>query len=269
MQTNESLPRVGERLSRLRRDNNMTQEALAEYLGVSRQAVSKWESDLTYPETDKLIRLARLYGCSVDYLLTGEETVKVEPNTGASEHKSPKKFDPYAYHFEYKSRRTVKGIPLVHVNFGLGRKAHGVIAIGLRARGIVSVGLLSMGVISFGVLSMGILALGALSLGVIALGSLAAGILALGGVALGLLAMGGVAVGLFAVGGVAYGYFMAFGDWAGGMIALGQSHAAGSLFSHDGTVPLDPSAVESLIDTHIPALFKWIARWILSVSRLS
>ena len=60
---------LGEKLSRLRRENNYTQEKLADILGVSRQAISKWESDVAYPETDKLIRLSALFHCSLDYLV--------------------------------------------------------------------------------------------------------------------------------------------------------------------------------------------------------
>ena len=52
---------LGEKLSKLRRENNYTQEQLADILAVSRQAISKWESNITYPETDKLIRLSELF----------------------------------------------------------------------------------------------------------------------------------------------------------------------------------------------------------------
>lgn len=41
---------LGDKISKLRKENNYTQEQLADILGVSRQAISKWESDLTYPE---------------------------------------------------------------------------------------------------------------------------------------------------------------------------------------------------------------------------
>ena len=60
---------LGNKLSRLRKENNYTQEQLAEILGVSRQSISKWESDISYPETDKLIHLSNLFGYSLDYLL--------------------------------------------------------------------------------------------------------------------------------------------------------------------------------------------------------
>ena len=46
----------GEKLARLRRENNITQDQLAQLLSVSRQSVSKWESGTAFPETDKLIR---------------------------------------------------------------------------------------------------------------------------------------------------------------------------------------------------------------------
>ncbi len=59
----------GERLSKLRKGNNYTQEQLADILGVTRQSVSKWESNLTYPETEKLIHLSKLYNVSIDYII--------------------------------------------------------------------------------------------------------------------------------------------------------------------------------------------------------
>ena len=62
----------GDKLTKLRKQKNLTQEQLADMLGVSRQSVSKWESDTAYPETDKLISLAKLFKCSTDYLLKDE-----------------------------------------------------------------------------------------------------------------------------------------------------------------------------------------------------
>ena len=54
---------LGDKLSKLRKENNYTQEQLADILGASRQAISKWENDISYPETDKLIRMSELF-CS-------------------------------------------------------------------------------------------------------------------------------------------------------------------------------------------------------------
>ena len=60
---------LGNNLQYLRRlSGNMTQEALAERLGVSRQTVSKWELDAALPEIDKAIELCRLFSCTLDNL---------------------------------------------------------------------------------------------------------------------------------------------------------------------------------------------------------
>ena len=56
----------------LRSQRNMTQEQLAMLVGVSRQAVSKWESDKAYPEMDKLLAICDLFGCTLDDLVLGD-----------------------------------------------------------------------------------------------------------------------------------------------------------------------------------------------------
>jgi transcriptional regulator with XRE-family HTH domain len=66
----------GEKLQRLRQKAGMSQDALAEKLSVSRQAVSRWERDETMPETDKVIALADLFGVTTDYLLRQTEEKK-------------------------------------------------------------------------------------------------------------------------------------------------------------------------------------------------
>ncbi|MCH3967328.1 MAG: helix-turn-helix domain-containing protein [Atopobiaceae bacterium] len=63
---------IAYRLSKLRRDRGLSQESLANQLGVSRQAVSKWERAESSPDTDNLIALADLYGMSLDDLLKGD-----------------------------------------------------------------------------------------------------------------------------------------------------------------------------------------------------
>lgn len=55
--------------------NKMTQEELAEKLGVSRQTVSKWELDATYPEMDKTIEICKLFSCSMDELIREDMNV--------------------------------------------------------------------------------------------------------------------------------------------------------------------------------------------------
>lgn len=62
----------GTNLQYLRKKKGMTQEALAETLDVSRQTVSKWESDGAFPETDKIIALCDLFSCNMDELIRGD-----------------------------------------------------------------------------------------------------------------------------------------------------------------------------------------------------
>ena len=63
----------GETLFKLRKEKGLSQEALAERLGTTRQAVSKWENDQGFPETEKLLALSNLFEVSVDTLLKGEK----------------------------------------------------------------------------------------------------------------------------------------------------------------------------------------------------
>lgn len=59
----------GDYLKKLRNENNLSQEKLAEKLGVSRQSISKWEQGYAVPDTDNLFKLSKLYGKSVDTIL--------------------------------------------------------------------------------------------------------------------------------------------------------------------------------------------------------
>lgn len=62
----------GEKITLIRKENNLTQEQFAEMMNVSRQSVSKWELGTAYPDTEKLIRISKLFSCSLDYLLKDE-----------------------------------------------------------------------------------------------------------------------------------------------------------------------------------------------------
>lgn len=73
---------LGENITRLRTAKGMSQGALAEALEVSRQSVSKWETDGSVPELDKLVKLSRLFGVTLDELVTGE---KAAPEGAAAE----------------------------------------------------------------------------------------------------------------------------------------------------------------------------------------
>lgn len=60
---------LADNLKRIRKDNNLSQEQLAEKLGVSRQSVSKWESNQAYPEMDKVLQICQMFNLNIDDLL--------------------------------------------------------------------------------------------------------------------------------------------------------------------------------------------------------
>lgn len=64
---------IAERIQKLRKSKNLSQEELANKIGVSRQAVSKWESEQSVPDLDKIITLSEFFNTSTDYLLKGKE----------------------------------------------------------------------------------------------------------------------------------------------------------------------------------------------------
>ena len=71
---------IGERLLKMRRERNISQEELANILNVSRQTISKWETDQSTPDFDKIVPLCNYYNITTDELLTGKENI-VESKT--------------------------------------------------------------------------------------------------------------------------------------------------------------------------------------------
>lgn len=67
---------LSEKILMLRKKNNLSQEQLAEKLGVSRQAVSKWESRQATPDIDKIVSISEIFGVSTDYLLKDQSEIK-------------------------------------------------------------------------------------------------------------------------------------------------------------------------------------------------
>lgn len=205
-----------ERLYSLRRARGLSQEELAHIVGVSRQAVQKWEAGTSRPDLDNLTALARCFDVSLDYLILGQEPTV--PGSAADEGpvSAP---EPYLspFLFEYRSRAALFGLPLVHIKLA----RWGV----CRAKGILAIGNVATGVIALGGLSVGVVSLGGLSLGLLALGGLAAGaLLSVGGLALSLgLAIGGGAISLcYAMGGGAIAGQIAAGGGAIAPIAIGD-----------------------------------------------
>ena len=66
---------IGKHIAFLRKEKGLTQEELAQHMGISPQAVSKWENDQTCPDISALPKLARLFGVTVDELLEGKEAL--------------------------------------------------------------------------------------------------------------------------------------------------------------------------------------------------
>ena len=208
-----------EKLQKLRKEKGLSQEAMAEMLGVSRQAISKWESGQTFPETDKLLTLSGIFGVTLDSLIKDGETQIDNNNTVST---------PYwltrGRVYEYKSKRTICGLPLVHVHIGSGLKtAKGIIAIGNIAQGIISIGLLATGLLSVGLLSIGLIGLGVLSVGLLlAIGAISIGTFSIGAVAIGIVTLGAVSIGVYSIGAFAVGSRVAVGDHAYAPLAVGR-----------------------------------------------
>lgn len=80
---------IATRLSQLRKANGYSQEALAEKLGVSRQAISKWERAESSPDTDNLIALATLYGMTLDTLLNTQNDAYILNGTPEEKEAEP------------------------------------------------------------------------------------------------------------------------------------------------------------------------------------
>lgn len=81
---------LSERIYQLRKEKNMTQQDLADQLGVSRQAVSRWEMGTAKPELESLTAMAKIFGLSLDELVTGDKAAGEE--IPAAPQKQEKKF---------------------------------------------------------------------------------------------------------------------------------------------------------------------------------
>ncbi len=99
----------GEKLQKLRTGAGLSQDALAELLDVSRQAVSRWERDETMPETEKVVRLSAYFHVTTDYLLMDEGT---SPGLPPDDSAPPQKAAPAGSWFQ-RNRRFIGGVLLV------------------------------------------------------------------------------------------------------------------------------------------------------------
>ena len=212
---------IGERIAEERKKKGMTQEDMAEKLNLSRQAISKWESGSSFPDTENLLKLSLLFSVSVDYLLKGE---MVEEKNEEEEEK--------VFHLSYSSltrmkerhsERTLWGLPL----WSVGKNAKGFFALGFRSEGIFSLGFFSKGVFSLGCFTLGGISVGMASLGLLFLGAFSRG------------------------------RFFAYGDDAKALVALAKTKAEGTWAE---LLPLPSSKAEALYLTlkdNIPSRLSW------------
>lgn len=282
---------IGNKIAAARKQKNLTQDQLAELLDVTRQSVSRWESETAYPETEKLVKLSKILELDLNYLLNDDVAENnyrgEEPRVSERDEQSryafvgmglPRFFR--TLHYEYKSEKMIGKLPLVHVNIGMGAyKAKGIIAVGNISFGLISVGLISFGLLSVGLLALGLLALGILSvafaaggvfaLGVIAAGAIAVGVLAVGAISVGLMSFGAISAGLFSCGALSYGKYVAIGDRAFADIAIGMTSAAGRIFESfsgvENVFAYDRAEVMNVIDANVPAFWSWFISIIKSL----
>ena len=117
---------IANRLVQLRKQHGYSQEELAAKLGLSRQAVSKWERAEASPDTDNLIMLARLYNVSLDELLKTEEDIPIPEKEEPKQEEQPEAsgFDNSAEQTENNSENDKKneyvhiGLDGIHVEDG-------------------------------------------------------------------------------------------------------------------------------------------------------
>lgn len=248
-----------EKLILQRKRLGLSQEQLADRMGVTRQSVSKWESGATVPEIAKLIALSELFDVSVDYLVKdGVEEDPLHRHAVSYEEDAAKRarmerqiaeLHRMFRGWRYTSKRTLFGVPLVSIR--LCRRMMGREDV---ARGIIAIGNAAVGVVAIGAFSLGIFSLGALSAGLAAIGAMAVGGIAFGPTAIGVVAVGSAAVGIWSAGVAAVGEKAAVGVTALGGTAVGQE-AVGVhvLLWGDG---LTREEVEAFLLQHNPNLWR-------------
>lgn len=266
---------LGQNLYTLRKQRGYSQEYIASVLGVSRQAVSKWESDAACPEMEKLVSLCDLLSVSMDELVRGRapdaaaETPGTSPVSEEDAQKIVVKLLDKRWVVHYESRAHFGALPLVCVHAGFGknhRVARGVIAVGLVSQGVVSIGFVSMGLLSIGFVSLGLLAFGLLAIGLaVACGTLAVGTFAMGAIALGYVTWGALSAGVYSLGAFAAGARVAVGYHAQAPVAIGRIANGLHTLVDEGPGPrtfpsatFDGDAARALIQSVYPNVPGWV-----------
>ncbi len=252
-------------LQRLRKTEGLSQEELGEKLGVSRQTISKWESESAYPDMLNLMAISTYFGVTVDELINGNvHKSDIDEQQEISEI-IVEKSETDAHHFEYKSRTTIRNIPFVHINCGIGTyRAKGIIAIGNISTGLLSIGLIARGFLTIGVLSLGVLALGVLSVGLFVVGCIAAGVISVAGIAVGVMTLGGVALGVVSIGGCALATHVSVGGVAMAPVSVGfiiKGDSVMTLKELGEISRVSSESIELLIAEQFPNLPRILKEW--------
>lgn len=232
---------LAEKLTIQRKKSGMSQEQLAERLGITRQSVSKWEAGSSIPEISKLVAMSEIFRVSLDYLLKdyldeeknsgiaaggcrnepyGEKRSEANQQMDEDNSRLEKKVDDLARYikgYQYTSKTKIAGIPLVSIRFSRQLGRDGI------AKGIIAIGNVAIGVISLGACSFGIISFGSIAVGLLAIGALAFGLAAWGAVAIGVVAFGASAMGIYSAGASAWGQEVAVGVSAMGKTAIGET----------------------------------------------
>lgn len=108
----EEAAQLADRLLELRRKAGYSQEQLADLLGVSRQAISKWEGAQGRPEVDNVVKLAQIYRVSTDYILTGSASV---PSVCETSSAPAPRDQPREYRFALSALMVIGGTAVVFV----------------------------------------------------------------------------------------------------------------------------------------------------------
>lgn len=121
---------TAKRLLEYRKANGFSQEELAEKIGVSRQAISKWERSESSPDTDNLIALAKLYGVTIDELINGTQAPKKAtsdndyPNSEEKAKENPQYDNKNEPHIDTGKNKVNIGFDGIHIESQNGDKVH-------------------------------------------------------------------------------------------------------------------------------------------------
>jgi transcriptional regulator with XRE-family HTH domain len=113
---------VGARIAECRKNKKISQESIAEALNVSRQTVSKWETDQAVPDTYNMIMLSKFFGVSVEYIACGEAGAKVDMSPSAADAEDEKGAfyaEQQAEEREQTERRMFRGFVILSIGLML------------------------------------------------------------------------------------------------------------------------------------------------------